>query len=100
MVLIPFPSSERQQAIADYLNIKFGSHNYLVFNVSEHSYNSKIFNNQVVDFTFPGLPCLPLEAVFTLLKQIDSWLQSDEKHVAVIHCQSTKVRKHKVSYST
>ncbi len=88
-LIIPFPSPDKQDSLADYLAERFGS-NYLVFNVSEHTYDPKPFANQVVDYTFPGHPCLPLEAAFTLCKEMDSWLQSDPKHVIVVHCQSTK----------
>ncbi len=87
---MPFPAPEKQESLARYLNSKY-SQNYLIFNVSEHSYNPKPFLNQVVDYTFPGHPCLPLEAAFTLCKEFDSWLNSDPKHVAIVHCQSTKV---------
>ncbi len=90
MLLIPFPSPDKAEALADYLNSKYGI-DYLVFNVSEHQYDPKLFNNQVVDYTFPGYPCPPLEATFILLKQIDSWLASADTHVAVVNCQATRV---------
>jgi len=76
--------------LASYLNSKYPE-NYLIFNVSEHTYNTKLFNNQVVEYTFPGYPCLPLEAAFTICKEMDSWLNSDPKHIVVVHCQTTKV---------
>ena len=89
-IIIPFPSSEKLEPLANYLNTTY-SRNYLIFNVSEYTYNPKQFQNQVVGYSFPGYPCLPLEAAFTLSKEIESWLKSDPKNVAVVHCQSTKV---------
>ena len=90
LLLIPSPSPEKAEELAAYLKSKYGS-NFLVFNVSEHTYDPLIFDNQVVDCTFPGYPCPPLEATFILLKQIDSWISSATDHVAVINCQATRV---------
>ena len=91
LILIPFPSPDKAETLATYLRSKYGQ-NYLVFNASEHVYDPQIFDNQVVDCTFPGYPCPPLEATFILLKQMDSWIASDPNHVAVINCQATRSR--------
>lgn len=91
LILVPFPSLEKAPELAEYLKKKYGQ-NYLLFNISEHSYDPTIFNNQVVDYVFPGYPCLPLEAAFILLKQIDSWISSSPEHVIVLNCQATRVK--------
>lgn len=85
-----FPSADKIEALADYLNSAYSNY-YLIFNVSEYAYDTKPFLNQVVGYSFPGYPYLPLEASFTLCKEIDSWLRSDSKNVAMVHCQSSKV---------
>jgi len=91
LLIIPFPSEEKVLALAGYLNDKYGV-NYLLFNLSEHEYNIEPFKNQVTNCSFPGYPCPPLEAIFILLKQMDSWLQSDPANVLVINCQATMAR--------
>ena len=90
LTLIPFPSSERIDVLLDYL--KTGNPNYLIFNLSEHLYNSRIFNDQVVNYSFPGYPCPPLEATFLLLNQIDAWLISDQNNFAIVNCQANRLR--------
>ena len=90
LIIIPFPSPEKLEAMANYLNSAYNRH-YMIYNVSEYVYNSRLFLNQVVDYSFPGYPCLPLEAAFIINKEMESWLNSDPKNIAVLHCQHTKV---------
>lgn len=59
VVAMPFPqdpSSKRRvdgsnpiHAIADYLNAKHGGH-YMIWNVSEESYDYSLFNDQVLEY--------------------------------------------------
>lgn len=89
--MLPFPSEDFASALALYLNTKYGE-NYLIFNISEHPYDSAIFSSQVADYTFPGYPCPPLEALFLLCHELDSWIISDKSHIGIIHCQATRSR--------
>jgi hypothetical protein len=63
----------------------------MIYNLSERKYNVEYFNNQVTDFVFAGFPNPPLETFFIILKELDSWLNADDKHVAIIHCQPSMV---------
>jgi len=87
---MPFPSPEKLSSFANYLNSIYFNY-YLIFNASEYTYDTKPFFNQVVGYSFPGYPYLPLEASFTLCKEIESWQKSDPKNVAIVHCQSSRV---------
>lgn len=89
-IVMPFPSTELIETLAYYLNTTY-NRSYLVFNLSEYSYTADMFYNQVVDYSFPGYPFLPLESTFTLCKEIESWLNSAKSNVAVIHCQQSWV---------
>lgn len=71
--------------IADYLNSKHQSH-YLVYNLSEYKYDYSFFNQSVMEYSFPGLPCPPLDMLFMICTSIQSWLLIDPSHVVVLHC--------------
>lgn len=66
--------------------------NYLVFNLSERSYDISKLNNQVLDFGWPDHLAPPLERLLSICKSIDSWLNSDPQHVVVVHCKGGKGR--------
>ena len=44
---------------------------------------------QVLDFGWPDHLAPPLERLCSICKSIDSWLNSDPVHVAVIHCKGS-----------
>ncbi|KAJ0407557.1 hypothetical protein P43SY_006875 [Pythium insidiosum] len=48
--------------VAMYLNDKHGGH-YMIWNLSEETYDYTFFENQVLEFNFPGHPAPPLEGV-------------------------------------
>ena len=89
--LMQFPDDNIINAISQHLNQTFGF-NFLICNISEYKYNAELFNNQVIDFVFPGYPNPPLETFFVILKELDSWLSIDAKHIAIIHCQPSMVQ--------
>jgi hypothetical protein len=60
--------------------------------LSEHLYQTEVFNGQVLDFVFVGYPNPPLCEIFAIFNSISGWLDSDSDNVAVIHCQQTKAR--------
>jgi protein-tyrosine phosphatase len=65
---------------------------FMIWNLSEKSYDYSLLDNQVIEFKFPGYPSPPLNQVFSLCNSIHAWLQADEANVAVIHCQTGKGR--------
>ncbi|RLN67216.1 hypothetical protein BBJ29_001300 [Phytophthora kernoviae] len=77
--------------VAMYLNGKHGGH-YMIWNLSEETYDYGYFDNQVLEFNFPGHPAPPLGLMFKICSSIESWLQADEKNLAAIHCLTGKGR--------
>ncbi|EGZ20875.1 hypothetical protein PHYSODRAFT_313345 [Phytophthora sojae] len=77
--------------VAMYLNSKHGGH-YMIWNLSEETYDYAFFDNQVLEFNFPGHPAPPLGLVFKICSSIESWLQADDKNLAAVHCLTGKGR--------
>eukprot|EP00056_Hartaetosiga_gracilis_P010146 m.148788 g.148788 ORF g.148788 m.148788 type:complete len:1155 (-) comp13264_c2_seq1:283-3747(-) len=77
--------------VASLLNSKYGSH-YLVFNVSDKSYDISKLDHQVLDFGWPDHMAPPLERLCSIILSLSSWLESDEKNVVVVHCKGGKGR--------
>ncbi|KAG7393382.1 hypothetical protein PHYPSEUDO_009586 [Phytophthora pseudosyringae] len=77
--------------VAMYLNGKHGGH-YMIWNLSEETYDYAYFDNQVLEFNFPGHPAPPLGLTFKICSSIESWLQADEKNLAAVHCLTGKGR--------
>jgi len=82
------------QKLSRHLN-KYHSHHYMIWNLSEVSYDSNLltlFSDQVIEIKFPGYPAPPLQQLFQLLTSIDSWLKAHDANIAAIHCQTGKGR--------
>ncbi|KAF4047481.1 C2 domain of PTEN tumor-suppressor protein [Phytophthora infestans] len=77
--------------VAMYLNDKHCGH-YMIWNLSEETYDYTFFDNQVLEFNFPGHPAPPLGLVFKICSSIESWLQADERNLAAVHCLTGKGR--------
>ena len=77
--------------VADMLNSRHGGH-YMIWNISEEAYDYNLFDNQVLEYKFPGHPSPPLGLMFNICTSIESWLDADEKNVAVVHCLTGKGR--------
>ena len=67
---------------------KFHKDQYMIWNLSEKKYDVSKFDNNVIEFSFPGYPAPPLEQLFILLTAIDNWLKMKKTHVAVLHCHT------------
>ena len=65
---------------------------YMVYNLSGRTYNYQKFHNQVFDFPFPDHFPPTLTQLFKLCVTLDSWLNADPSHVAVVHCLAGKGR--------
>lgn len=65
---------------------------YMVWNISEDSYEYGNFEDQVLEFRFPGHPAPPLGMLFKICTAIESWLVADPLNVALVHCLTGKGR--------
>mmetsp|Transcript_1715 Transcript_1715/g.5997 ORF Transcript_1715/g.5997 Transcript_1715/m.5997 type:complete len:460 (-) Transcript_1715:6547-7926(-) len=77
--------------ISRFLNSKHPNH-YMIFNLSEMEYQQAALGFCVQNFSFPDHHNPPLNLLFVVLRSLDSWLMSDPKNVAVIHCKAGKSR--------
>ena len=64
------------------LNEKHLGH-YMIWNLSEEPYDYSKFQDQVLEFKFPGHPAPPLGVIFRICTSMESWLGADAKNVAV-----------------
>jgi tensin len=65
---------------------------FMVYNLSDRNYDYAIFQDQVIEFKFPGYPAPPLDKVFSICKAIDGWVKADDENVVAVHCQTGKGR--------
>jgi len=65
---------------------------FMVWNISEESYDYAKFNDQVLEYKFPGHPAPPLGLLFKICTSVESWLDADEQNVAILHCLTGKGR--------
>jgi len=65
---------------------------FMVWNISDASYSTSPFDDQVISFSFPGQPTPPLEVLHQMCKSLESWLAAEAANVALIHCQSGRGR--------
>jgi hypothetical protein len=93
IIAMGFPSSpdtrirSRNDAgsVAELLKERHSGH-FMIWNLSEESYDGAIFDNSVIEVRFPGLPSPPLEQLLKLVMSIENWLSADAANVAAIHC--------------
>eukprot|EP00002_Diphylleia_rotans_P005244 TRINITY_DN14356_c0_g1_i1.p1 TRINITY_DN14356_c0_g1~~TRINITY_DN14356_c0_g1_i1.p1 ORF type:complete len:684 (+),score=117.11 TRINITY_DN14356_c0_g1_i1:45-2096(+) len=77
--------------VASLLIDKHGEH-FMIFNLSERSYDYAKFNHQVIEFGFPDHHSPSLQLLLIICKSIHSHLMSDPRNVAVVHCMAGKGR--------
>lgn len=77
--------------VAAYLKKRHAGH-YMIWNISEEGYDYSKFSDQVLEYKFPGHPSPPLGLLFKICTSIESWLDADERNVAVVHCLTGKGR--------
>lgn len=65
---------------------------FMIWNISEENYDYAKFNDQVLEYKFPGHPAPPLGLLFKICTSVESWLDADEQNVAVLHCLTGKGR--------
>ena len=77
--------------VAELLEERHAGH-YMVWNLSETSYDTALFGHQVIEYSFPLSPIPPLGVCFEISKSIEGWLVADGRNVAVVHCASGRGR--------
>lgn len=77
--------------ISQYLKERHGGH-FMIWNISEESYDYSYFDENVLEHRFPGHPAPPLGLLFQICTAVESWLDADSSNVAVIHCLTGKAR--------
>ncbi len=93
VIMMGYPSEEeshlgrRIDVLARYFNAKYPGR-YMVWNLAEKQYDYTAFNDQVLEFSFPGYPAPPLNRMFEIVSSMAGWLAADPKNVAVVHCQT------------
>jgi len=70
-----------------WLKTNYGN-NFMIWNLSEETYDYDKFDQQVIEFRFPGYAAAPLNKIFGICNSIHGWLQSDINNIAVVHCKS------------
>eukprot|EP00475_Leptophrys_vorax_P034984 TRINITY_DN5720_c0_g1_i1.p1 TRINITY_DN5720_c0_g1~~TRINITY_DN5720_c0_g1_i1.p1 ORF type:complete len:529 (-),score=152.15 TRINITY_DN5720_c0_g1_i1:1727-3127(-) len=65
---------------------------FMVYNLSDRHYEYSFFDDQVLEFRFPGYPAPPLDKIFSICRSIDGWIRADDANVAAVHCQTGKGR--------
>lgn len=65
---------------------------FMVWNISEESYDASCFADQVLEYRFPGHPAPPLGLLFKICTSIESWLDADEDNIGIVHCLTGKGR--------
>ncbi|KAM8850493.1 tensin-3-like isoform 2-T2 [Spinachia spinachia] len=66
--------------------------NYLIINLSERRHDLTKMNPKTLDTGWPDMHAPPLDKICTICKAMESWLNADPLHVAVIHCRGGKGR--------
>ncbi|XP_034039166.1 tensin-3-like isoform X2 [Thalassophryne amazonica] len=66
--------------------------NYLIINLSEKRHDLSRMNPKTLDMGWPDQHAPPLDKICTICKAMESWLNADPLHVAVIHCRGGKGR--------
>lgn len=92
LVAMPFPSSRAALGVVSIDSVSHWLHTkhsgrFMVWNLADKSFAYSKFDDQVIEFKFPGYPAPPLDKIFAICKSIDAWLRADPANVAVVNCQ-------------
>lgn len=85
-------TADRKLAAVGHLLQRRHDGRFMIWNLSEVDYDTMMFDDQVLNFSFPGSPSPPLGLMLKLLVSMESWLKADERNVAVVHCLTGKGR--------
>uniref|UniRef100_A0A665WUM4 Tensin 3 n=1 Tax=Echeneis naucrates TaxID=173247 RepID=A0A665WUM4_ECHNA len=77
------------QKVIPMLQSKHGN-NYLLINLSQKNAVLTQMNNEVLDTGWMDPLAPNLDQIYSMCATIDNWLQTNEKHVLVLHCRGGK----------
>lgn len=85
--------------LAKFINTRYG-HRYMVWNLNsavdsapqELDYDASLFRNQIQHVDLQVSYKVTLQAFFEICQSIETWLEIDGRHVAVIHCTDGRAR--------
>lgn len=77
--------------ISKFFNSKHKNH-YMIFNLSEFTYDKSLLNHNVQDIGFPDHFPPTLTQMFTILRSMDSWMSFDDRNLVAVHCKAGKSR--------
>jgi protein-tyrosine phosphatase len=77
--------------VAAYLDYKHQDH-YMIFNLSERNYNFDLFHGRVIDYGWPDHHGPPLQVLIDVVSNMDRWIRSHPKNVAIVHCLAGRGR--------
>lgn len=86
-----FPDEDLLPKYSKLLNIEYGQR-YRIWNVSEYSYKTDQFNDQVFEYVHVGYPNPPLLDIFLICKEVLAWMNSDSSSISILHCQAHSIR--------
>jgi len=66
--------------------------NFMIWNLSERTYDFDKFDNQILHLPFPDHHPPPLTRLFQIVQTTDNWIRADKRNVCVIHCVGGKGR--------
>ena len=85
-------TAERKLAAVGHLLQRRHNGRFMVWNISEVEYETRILDEQVLTFSFPGSPSPPLGLLLKVLISMEAWLKADDRNVALVHCLTGKGR--------
>lgn len=91
LLAVAFQTEQQIAAISARLRHQHGGR-FMVWNLSEDSYDYGAFEQQVVEVRCPGQPSLPLGLLFNTVLLMENWLAADVANVAVVHCRTGRGR--------
>ena len=84
--VIEYPSPKKTKFLKNFFS-KLGT-SFKIWNVSEHTYDSKPYSFSVMHHSRPGHPNPGVIDLLVICTEITNWLDSDSSNQVFIHCQS------------
>lgn len=74
-----------REIVAGYLEEHHKDH-FMVFNLSDEVYDTILFGDHVISYDLMGMPAPSLGMLLKICVALETWLQDDDRNVAVVHC--------------
>ncbi|KAL9651845.1 hypothetical protein ABK040_000193 [Willaertia magna] len=71
---------------------EYHNNHYMIFNMSEFLYDTKLFDGNVVNVCFPDHYNPPLALLLEICEAVHNWLLKDDENIVVLHCRGGKGR--------